>query len=480
MATDELAYLDATSQAELVRRQEVKPTELVEAAIERVERLNGELNAVITPMFELAREAAADRDNDKPFNGIPFLLKDLVAEYAGVRLSEGSAYLADFIPEQDSELVIRLKKSGLVIIGKSNTCEFGLLPVTEPSFFGPTRNPWDMELTAGGSSGGSAAAVAAGLVPMAHGNDGGGSIRIPASCCGVFGLKPSRGRNPLGPLFGDTLSGLVAEHALTRSVRDSAALLDATSGPDLGDPYWTPPPSRPFLQEVSTAPGCLRIGYTTKAPGGAKVSPECIEAVTDAAKLCEELGHTIEVADAALNPDIPIDALDVLWCGAAAWVAEHWTRRTGRPPSSENVEPLTWTLIGKGRQYSAGDYMLAVEDLQRFAREVARRFDPYDVCLRPTLAEPPIPLGSFECTPEEPLRGWIRAGDFAPFSCIENITGQPAMSVPLYWSDEGLPIGSQFSAKYGDEATLFRLAGRLEEARPWIHRRPPMAAKTVS
>jgi amidase len=480
MATDELTYLDATSQAELVRRREVKPIELVEAAIERVERLNGELNAVITPMFELAREAVADRDNDRPFNGVPFLLKDLLVEYAGVRLSEGSAYLADFTPKQDSELVIRLKKSGLVIIGKTNTCEFGLLPTTEPSFFGPTRNPWDVERTAGGSSGGSAVAVAAGLVPMAHGNDGGGSIRIPASCCGVFGLKPSRGRNPLGPLFGDTLSGLVAEHALTRSVRDSAALLDATSGPDLGDPYWTPSPSRRFLQEVSTAPGSLLIAYTTKAPGGATVSPECIEAVTDAAGLCEELGHTIEIADAALNPDIPIDALDVLWCGAAAWVAEHWNRRTGRPPTSENVEPLTWTLIEKGRQYSAGDYMLAVEDLQRFAREVARRFDPYDVWLRPTLAEPPIPLGSFECTPEEPLRGWIRSGDFAPFSCIENITGQPAMSVPLYWSDEGLPIGSQFSAKYGDEATLFRLAGRLEEARPWIHRRPPVTAEIDS
>lgn len=476
MTTDEFAYLDATSQAELVKRREVKPIELVEAAIERVERLNGELNAVITPMFELAREAVSDRDNDGPFNGVPFLLKDLIVEYAGVGFSEGSAYLADFTSEQDSELVIRLKKSGLVIIGKTNTCEFGLLPATEPSFFGPTKNPWNVKLTTGGSSGGSAAAVAAGLVPMAHGNDGGGSIRIPASCCGVFGLKPTRGRNPLGPLFGDILSGLAAEHALTRSVRDSAALLDATCGPDLGDPYWTPSPSRPFLQEVSTAPESLLIAYSAKAPGGVKVAPECIKAVTDAAELCEQLGHTIEIADAALNPDIPDEALDILWCGAAAWVAEHWNRRTGRPPTSENVEPLTWTLIQRGRQYSAGHYLLAVEDLQRFAREVAQRFEPYDMVLRPTLAEPPIPLGSFDCTPDEPLRGWVRAGDFAPFSSIENITGQPAMSVPLYWSDEGLPIGSQFSAKYGDEATLFRLAGQLEEARPWKHRRPPVSA----
>jgi amidase len=476
MATDEFAYLDATSQAELVRRREVKPIELVDAAIERIERLNGELNAVITPMFELAREAAADQDDTRPFGGVPFLLKDLIVEYAGVRFTEGSAYLSDFTSELDSELVIRQKKSGLVIIGKSNTCEFGLLPATEPIFSGPAKNPWDVTLTTGGSSGGSAAAVAAGLVPMAHANDGGGSIRVPASCCGVFGLKPTRGRNPLGPYFGDMLSGLIAEHAVTRSVRDSAALLDATSGPDLGDPYLTPPPSRPFLDEVSTPPNNLHIAYSTKAPGGVTVAPECIEAVNDAANLCEHLGHTIEVADIALNPDFPDEALDIIWCGFAAWVAEYWSRLRGRPPTSENVEPLTWILMEKGRQYSAGDYLLALEDIQRYAREVARLVEPYDLVLRPTLAEPPIPIGSFKCTPDDPLHGLYRADEFAPYSSIENITGQPAMSVPLYWSDEGMPIGSQFSAKFGDEATLFRLAGQLEEARPWIHRRPPVFA----
>lgn len=476
MTTDEFAYLDATDQAELVRSREVKSIELVEAAIERVERLNGELNAVITTMFDLARDAAAEQINDGPFCGVPFLLKDLIAEYAGVRFTEGSAYLTDFISRQDSELVARQKKSGLITIGKSNTCEYGLLPATEPLFAGPVRNPWNGTLTTGGSSGGSAAAVASGLVPMAHANDGGGSIRIPASCCGLFGLKPTRGRNPLGPYFGDMLSGLVAEHAVTRSVRDSATLLDATSGPDVGDPYLIQPPSRPFLEEVRTPPKNLLIAYSTTAPGGVAVAPDCIEAVTDAAKLCENLGHTIEVADAALNPNVPEEALDIIWCGFAAWIAEYWRRVMGRPPTSENVEPLTWILMEKGRQYSSGDYLLALEDLQMYAREVARLTAPYDLVLRPTLAEPPIPIGSFTGTPDDPLSGWNRSAEFAPFSSTENITGQPAMSVPLYWSDDGLPIGSQFSAKFGDEATLFQLAGQLEEARPWADRRPTVSA----
>jgi amidase len=242
---DDLALLDATAQAELVRRKEVKPIELVDAAIERIERLNPILNAVVTPMYDLARKAAEGPLPEGPFAGIPFLLKDLLAEYGGVRFTEGSAFLSEYVPDHDSELVARHKRAGLIVVGKTNTPEFGILPTTEPRLFGPTHNPWDVGRTTGGSSGGSAAAVAAGLVPMAHGNDGGGSIRIPASCCGLFGLKPTRGRNPLGPHYGDVFTGLVAEHAITRSVRDSAALLDATSGPDLGDPYWAPPPAPP-------------------------------------------------------------------------------------------------------------------------------------------------------------------------------------------------------------------------------------------
>src|SRR5256714_123203 len=293
---DEFATLDATAQAELVRRKEIKPIELVEAAIKRIERINPTINAVITPMYELARAAAADALPDGPFTGVPFLLKDLLAAYTGVRMASGSRFLQDFTPGHDSELTARYKRAGLVVVGKTNTPESGILPTTEPTLFGPTRNPWDTTRNTGGSSGGSAAAVAAGLVPMAHANDGGGSIRIPASCCGVFGLKPTRARNTLAPALGDAMSGLVAEHAVTRSVRDSAALLDATAGPALGDPYWAPAPEGPFAEEVGRDPGRLRIAFSAASPFGGPVHADCVRAVHDAATLCEGLGHHVEEA----------------------------------------------------------------------------------------------------------------------------------------------------------------------------------------
>jgi amidase len=261
-APNDLAFLDATAQAELVRNKEVRPIELVDTAIARIERLNPTLNAVVTPMYDLARTVAGGKLPAGPFTGVPFLLKDLMASYAGVKMSLGMKLLRDFVPDHDSELVVRLKRAGLIVVGKTNLPELGILPTTEPLLFGPCRNPWDTERTTGGSSGGSAAAVAAGMVPMAHANDGGGSIRIPAACCGLFGLKPTRARNPLGPDFGDIFSGLVAEHAVTRSVRDSAALLDATAGPDVGDPYWAPPPARPFIQEV----GPIQEGFASPLP----------------------------------------------------------------------------------------------------------------------------------------------------------------------------------------------------------------------
>src|SRR5205807_2664545 len=280
------------------REKSVRSIELVEAAIARIGSLNPKLNAVVTPMFDRARAEASVALADGPFTGVPFLLKDLVAEYAGVRFTEGSAFLdGHYTPESDSELTRRLRRAGLVVIGKTNTPELGILPTTEPRLFGPTRNPWNLGRTPGGSSGGSAAAVAAGLVAMAHANDGGGSIRIPASCCGLFGLKPTRGRNPLGPIYGDIFSGLVVEHGLTRSVRDSAALLDATAGPDLGDPYSVPSPARPFLEEVEAAPDQLRIGFSIRTPLGTELHPDCVAAVRDAAALCESLGH--EVVEAA-------------------------------------------------------------------------------------------------------------------------------------------------------------------------------------
>jgi len=475
-AVDPFAHLDATAQADLVRRRDVKPIELVEAAIERIEQLNPRLNAVVAPMYERARDAALGAVPAGPFPGVPFLLKDLGAEYAGVPFTEGSAFLAGHVPAEDSELVARYRRAGLIVLGKTNTPEFGILPTTEPRLFGPCRNPWDPSRTTGGSSGGSAAAVAAGMVPMAHANDGGGSIRIPASCCGLFGLKPTRARNPLGPHYGDMFSGLVAEHAVTRSVRDSAALLDATAGPDVGDPYWAPPPARPFLAEVGADPGRLRIAFTAESGNDAPVHPDCVQAVRDAAALCASLGHQVVEAAPALDRDVLTRSFITLWSAGCAWTIDQWARRTGRTPRQELFEPLTWTLAEMGRGNTAPEYLLALQDLQQVARDVARFFVAHDVWLTPTLGEPPVPLGSFEGGPDDPLHGLRRSAAFVPFTPIANVTGQPAMSVPLSWNATGLPVGAHFVGRFGDEATLFRLGAQLEAARPWAARRPPISA----
>ncbi|MDI6753042.1 MAG: amidase [Thermodesulfobacteriota bacterium] len=472
MKTDEYTSFDATALADLVRRKQVKPIELVDAAIECIERLNPKLNAVVTPMFEQARNAAAGKLPDGPFAGVPFLLKDLGASYGGVRLAMGSSFLKNFVPDHDTELVARLKRAGLIVVGKTNTPELGILPTTEPRLFGPSRNPWDTSKTTGGSSGGSAAAVAAGMVPMAHANDGGGSIRIPASCCGLFGLKPTRARNPLGPDFGDMYSGLIVEHAVTRSVRDSAALLDATAGPDAGDPYWAPPPARPFLKEVGTDPGKLRIAFTTTAATGVKIHEDCVKAVQEAASLCAGLGHEVEEAAPQVNGQLLTQAFMVLWSGGCAWTIDGLGLATGQKPSPDQFEPLTWALYEMGQKQSASAYLLSLTLLQRISRDVARFFLKYDVLLTPTLGEPPVPLGTFDSPPENPLLGLIRAAEFVPFTPMANATGQPAISMPLFWNAAGLPVGVHFIGRFGDEATLFRLAAQLESARPWAGRSP--------
>jgi len=316
--------------------------------------------------------------------------------------------------------------------------------------------------------------VAGGMLPMAHASDGGGSIRIPASCCGLFGLKPTRGRNPLGPSYGDIFSGLVAEHAVTRSVRDSAALLDATAGPDLGDPYPAPPPARPFLEETNRPPGFLRVAFTSRAATGVPVHADCVRAVEDAAKLCADLGHDVSEATPELEGDAISQAFIAVWAAGTAWSIDDWARRTGQTPSADRFEPLTWALCEMGNRRSAADYLLAVQDLQRVSRQVARFFVDYDVWLSPTLAEPPPALGSFDPTPDNPMQGIFRAAQFVPFTPIFNATGQPAMSVPLHWNQENLPIGVQFAGRFGDEATLFRLAAQLEQSRPWAGRWPTL------
>jgi amidase len=472
----ELSWLDATAQAELVRKKEIKPIELVNSAIARVEQLNPQLNAVVTKMYAEARDLASGELPQGPFTGVPFLLKDLQAACQGVPMTAGSAFLRSFKPDHDNTLVKRYKHAGLVVIGRTNTSELGILPTAEPRLFGPTRNPWDDSRIPGGSSGGSAAAVASGMVAMAHANDGGGSIRVPASCCGVFGLKPTRARNPSGPRFGDLINSLVAEHAVTRSVRDCAVLLDATSGYDPGDPHCAPQPERPFSEEVGADPGRLRIAFTRQALTDVPIHADCVVAVEDAAKLCEELGHDVEEAAPRLNGQIFMHAFMTIWSVGNAQLVDSLSYAIGRKPSREEFEPMTWALIEMGRRRSALAYLLAVQSLQSISQTVSQFMETYDVLLTPTVAEPPLPLGSFEFPIDELLAGFRRVETFAPFTPLCNATGQPAMSVPLYWNADGIPIGAHFIGRFGDEATLFRLGAQLEAARPWAARRPKVSA----
>ena len=484
---------DALGLAELVRTKQVSPSDLVEESITRIERLNPKINAVVTPLFDQARAAAKANLPDGPFTGVPFLMKDLLAALAGVRLSNGSKAFKNYVPDYDSELVKRWKASGVVILGKTNTPEFGLLGVTEPELFGPTRNPWDLEHTPGGSSGGSAAAIASGMVPMASGGDGGGSIRIPSCYCGLFGLKPTRGRTPIGPTHAEAWQGAAIEHVLTRSVRDCAAMLDATQGADPGAPYAITPPEQPYLSTMNQAPPKLKVAFTDKSPLGTDVHPECVKAVRDAAKLLEELGHSVEEA----QPDI--DGLRLANCylnmyfgEIAADIAELETvlHRKAKP---SDVEPLTWTLGVLGRAYSAGEFVLIKRYWNTAARNMARFFQTYDLYLTPTVAQPPARIGELVPKPAEMtlmkivntfnLGKLLRASGITdklateslsrtPFTQLVNLTGLPAMSVPLHWTPDGLPLGTHFIAPHGGETLLFQVAAQLEQARPWFDKRP--------
>jgi amidase len=478
---------DALGLAGLVASREVTPRELVETAIARIEEVNPKINAVVHKLYDRARSEVAA---EGPFRGVPFLLKDLLALLAGTCTTNGCRLYAGQIAPQDSELVRRQRAAGLVIVGKTNTPELGILPVTEPALHGPARNPWSLAHTPGGSSGGAAAAVAAGIVPMAHGNDGGGSIRIPASCCGLFGLKPTRARNPLGPFVGEGWHGMVVEHAVTRSVRDSAALLDATCGPDVGAPYVAPPPERPFLEETKREPRKLRIAVTASSLLGSTVHPDCVAAAQDAAKLCASLGHAVEEA----KPPIEKHALTRAWLtlvGAeTAAEIEVISRLTSRKPRASDFEPGTWMLAQAGRAFRADELALAVHEIRSLGRAVGRFFERYDLLLTPTLGSPPLEIGALNPKPADlavlaalralpnatAIRKVLdtladRAFEFASFTPIANATGQPAMSVPLHWNAAGLPIGVQFMGRFGEEATLFRLAAQLEQARPWAKKR---------
>jgi amidase len=481
---------DAVGLAGLVQSKQVSPRELVEAALARIDAVNPRINAVIHRLDEQARRAADGPLPEGPFRGVPFLVKDLDGTLAGAPCQMGSRSLRDHVAPRDSELFARYRRAGLVFVGKTNTPEFGILAITEPELHGPTRNPWDRARVPGGSSGGSAAAVAAGVVPVAHGGDGGGSIRIPASCCGLFGLKPTRGRMPLGPDLSEGWHGFVVPHVLSRSVRDSAAFLDATQGPDVGAPYVAPPPEGPFLAEVGRPPGVLRVGFTLRSILGKKTDPACARATEEALALLSELGHEVREISLPIDPEeLSLAYLSVVAAGTAAAVNET-EGLTGRRPSPELFEPPTWLLWQVGNALSAVELEEARNKIGRAARAVGQLFESIDVLVTPTLAHPPARVGELGLKPHERVglaalrraapRPVLRAvlRDLAerslektPNTMLFNMTGQPAMSLPLGWSG-GLPIGVQVVGRFGAEATLLRLAAQVEGARPWFDRLP--------
>jgi len=484
---------DGLGLADLVRTKQVTPSELVEEAISRIEAHNPGLNAVITKLYDRARATAVHGFSPQaPFAGVPFLLKDLLSTLEGVPTSQGNRLLKNLPAKADSELVRRWKAAGLNILGKTNTPEFGLTPYTEPLAFGPTRNPWNRERTAGGSSGGSAAAVASRMVPLASGGDGGGSIRIPASACGLFGLKPTRGRTPTGPFFGEAWHGFAIEHVLTRSVRDSAALLDATQGTDVGAPYAAPPSGRPFLNELSVPTGKLRIAVTGKPLMGGKVDPQVLHGLERTVVLLRELGHEV-IEDAPFIEAEPFSMAFVTILAAELRADIELTARlAGKKINVNDFDPSSYGLGMLGKALNARDYAEASRYLQVSARGVSGFFEGYDLLLTPTLSKPPVPLGALQPSAAEKALikvigsfdgGWLlralgvikplaaQTFDFMPWTAVFNVTGQPAMSVPLESSD-GLPMGMHFVAKFADEAALFRLAAQLETARPWAEKTP--------
>ena len=472
--------IDATEQARLVRDGEASPAELVEEAIDRVQKLNPQLNAVIHPLFDEARSAAASALPDGAFRGVPLLVKDLSCYIAGAPVHEGVRALreAGHVADHDMWLTQQFRRAGFVIIGRTNTPELGILPTTEPVAYGATHNPWDLERSPGGSSGGSAAAVAAGIVAVAHANDGGGSIRIPASHCGLVGLKPSRGRVSLAPDFGDVMCGLVAELAVTRSVRDAAAILDAVHGPAPGDPYAAPAPSRPFVEELSADPGRLRIGLMT-APGGNQFAsdPECVAAAEGAARLLDSLGHDVEHSHPAeLDDPMQVANFLVRWTAGIDWNLKYWSAELGRELGADDVEPTTWALAQQGRSHTAGDLLRALEQAQQSSRRTVSWWaeEGFDLLLTPTCGEPPPPLHSFDAPPDNPVAPIMRSIPFATFTAPFNTTGQPAISLPLHQTSGGLPVGVQLVAAYGREDLLLRVAAQLEAASPWADRIPPV------
>jgi amidase len=471
----EYEHYDALGLADLVRRRQVTADELLDAAIVRVEARNPSVNAVVMKLYDYGRQIITAGLPDGPLTGVPFLVKDLSAALAGVPTTRACKFFLDAVPAEDSEQVKRLKRAGLVIFGKTNTCELGLSLTCEPQVHGATHNPWDLTRISGGSSGGAAAAVGARMLPAAHGSDGFGSIRAPAACCGLVGLKPTRGRNTMAPYLGEGLGGLSTEHALTLTVRDSAALLDATAGLGAGDPYTVPPPARPFLQECGADPGRLHIAFTTVTPNEAPVAAEYLQALQDTVQLCAALGHHVNEADPTIDRAAVIPTfLTLMAANTVVNLSSHPT--AGRPARQDEVEKVTWASAHViGTKLSAADYVRGTQTAHKLGRQMAAFHTQYDVLLTPALAMLPPKLGWIDMMLDDVQEYWRRVFTFSPFTVWFNITGQPAIVLPLGQTADGLPLSVQLVARYGDEATLFRLASQIEAVRPWFDRKPTLA-----
>ena len=469
MKFSEYAGYDGLGLAELVRSRQVTPAELAATALAAIDTLNPALNAVIGPIPDWEARLSA-QPTGGAFYGVPFLIKDLVLHLAGVSCDMGSRMVKGrFVSPIDTDLAVRFKASGVNALGRTNTPEMGFNCTTEPVLYGPTRNPWDRSRSTGGSSGGSAAAVAAGMVPIAHANDGGGSIRIPAANCGLVGLKPTRGRTPVGPEFGEPLHGMGIEHVVTRTVRDCAAMLDQVEGPGVGDRFVIPRPTRPYLAEVTTPPRRLRIAVSSKGLMNARLDPAVADGLARTARLCESLGHGVEEASPTFEEEQFHAANFVYWCGFLALGVVGFSQQAGIEPSEANLEAATLACYRHGASLKLLDLEMADYLANLVCRSIAAFYTRYDLLLTPVLAGPPLPLGVLDQNdPSRDARGWY---DFvfqhAPFTALSNLTGQPAISLPLHRTPEGLPIGMQFTAPFGDEATLFQLAGQLEQAAPW-------------
>lgn len=474
MSFAEYDSYDALGLAELVRNRDVSALEVVDAAIARAEALNPTLNAIVFKTFDAARERARDAKTDGLFAGVATFLKDMRGGCIGMPTRNGSRFAPATPADHDSTLVARYKAAGLNPLGKTNVPEFGILPTTESELYGAAHNPWNLQHTPGGSSGGSAAAVAARIVPIAHATDGGGSIRIPASCCGLLGLKVSRGRITQGPDTADSTSGLSVDHVVCRTVRDSAAALDISCAPDFGDPYFALPPQGSYLEGIRKKPKRLKIAFALKGLNGREFNPELGNAVKKTAHLCEQLGHTVEEASPPIDYENMTLAFMTIWATSTAYGVGSLARATGIAPSLEVIEGITYGLYEAGMKITAAQQIDMLQVFHRSARIMAKFHEAYDLWLTPTLGDLPLKLGTIHIDETDVQKAFEPLFGYVPFTAMQNATGQPAINVPLHWSQSGLPIGVQFVARSGDEMTLLKMAAELEEASPWIGKTPPL------